>query len=321
MRMICVLIFVMGFLYTPMVMAQKLDYIPEQHADVSDADYKYGVTILQETYKQIRNNNGELHYVNYWNLALAYMILKVDDKAAVKTYLGKSQQLNLYNFSEIFIDASKGKNIWKGYLTDSEFETILQHSRKYAGVERKQPPKPGKADIGPQQQPLLRLIAQIADSDQAYRKFGSRDDIKQAVLDKENLKRIDSLITRYNTYIGRSLVGENHMHVAWSVIQHSDLKTMERYLPLLYKAALAQELAASCVKLLLDRIYTEKYGYQIYGTQVNVSLGPIDVLNKVREQYKLNDVSVLKNGGNNNAERILPPKQKPGFPESRSAVK
>ena len=128
------------------VMAQELDYYPKQNKDVSDSDYRYGMTILEETYTQIKKNNETLNYVNYWNLAVAYKTLKVGDIPFVKEALAKSRGLHPQNFASIFIDSSKGENVWHGYLTEEEFKTLYTECQEVVAksLEFAQNPKTPK---------------------------------------------------------------------------------------------------------------------------------------------------------------------------------
>jgi hypothetical protein len=78
---------------------------------------------------------------------------------------------------------------------------------------------------------------------------------------------IDALYKKYETYIGRSLVGKKFENVMWAVIQHSNIDMMERYLPVIKKAVTDKEIEVGPLKMLIDRFYGLKYGYQIFGSQ------------------------------------------------------
>lgn len=302
------------FFLTSTIMAQKVDYYPKQNPNVSNENYRYGTTILDETYKQIKKNNGVLHYVNYWNLAIAYMTLKVDHVEDVKFFLEKSKQLNPANFSELFLDSSNGKNVWNGFISDAEFNDLYASSLEYVKKGKDEKKLNLTVESKNKSNALTNLIDEIESRDVKYRQYGSRDDVKQKELDKINVDLVDSLINKYGKYIGKSYVGKEKMHVMWSVIQHSDLSFMEKYLPVVHEAVLKDELELSCLKLLVDRIYDAKYNYQIFGTQISVPLGPIEVVNKIREKY-LFDIQADKPIINQNKF------SKSSFPEKTSVVK
>jgi hypothetical protein len=100
------------------------------------------------------------------------------------------------------------------------------------------------------------------------------DVIKQ--VDRENLARVDAIISA-NGWPGRSLVGEKASGGAWTVIQHADLETQKKYLPLMTKAADAGETSWALLATTIDRIQVREGKPQTYGTQfheVNGELVP-----------------------------------------------
>src|SRR5690606_31454047 len=66
---------------------------------------------------------------------------------------------------------------------------------------------------------------------------------------------------------GKTLVGEQLSHAAFLVLQHADLESQEKYLPLLKDAAEQGELRKSYLPLMIDRIRVKKDQPQLYGTQ------------------------------------------------------
>lgn len=50
----------------------ELQYYPPQLAHVSDADYQKGYYYLENTYAAIADDDQEVTYADYWNIALAY---------------------------------------------------------------------------------------------------------------------------------------------------------------------------------------------------------------------------------------------------------
>lgn len=86
---------------------------------------------------------------------------------------------------------------------------------------------------------------------------------------------------------GRTLVGEKFQNVMWQVIQHSDLRYMEKYLPEIQKAVDRQEIKQGSLKYLLDRIASEKAGVQYFGSQVNVPFADKKVIDAIKKEYKI----------------------------------
>jgi len=124
---------------------------------------------------------------------------------------------------------------------------------------------------------LMRELHDIAEKDQRYRiQMIKKQDRqantltelwkKQTELDLQNIRKISSIIAQHG-YPGKSLVG-NQWEVAFLVIQHSDIETQEKYLPLLKDAVKEGELNAASLAMLIDRINVSHDKEQIYGTQL-----------------------------------------------------
>ncbi|TBW26565.1 hypothetical protein [Gramella sp. KN1008] len=111
-------------------------------------------------------------------------------------------------------------------------------------------------------------------------------------MDASNQKSVDSLFSIYKKYIGRELAGEEYSDVMWSVIQHSNITMMEKYLPEIQKAYANNEINVLPFKMLIDRIYAIKYGCQIFGSQgggLGVEVANDSIRNQVIKKYKIRD--------------------------------
>lgn len=109
---------------------------------------------------------------------------------------------------------------------------------------------------------------------------------KQNELDSLNLIRIEEIIEKYG-YPGKSLVGMQS-NVAFLVIQHSDIETQEKYLPILKEAADKGELRWSSLALLIDRIRVNNGEKQIYGSQIRQSGDGKYVLFPIEDEPNVN---------------------------------
>jgi hypothetical protein len=129
-------------------------------------------------------------------------------------------------------------------------------------------------------QPLKRELFEIRESDQAMRrqirevqqKFGQKSPEMDSLFkrtkraDDRNLPRVTAIIDQYG-WPGKSLVGDEGSLAAFFVIQHSNLATMQKYLPLMRQAAASGELARQNLALLEDRVLTFQDKPQLYGSQ------------------------------------------------------
>ena len=96
---------------------------------------------------------------------------------------------------------------------------------------------------------------------------------KQNFIDSINLIRISKIMDSIG-YPGKSLVGDTAYLAAFYVIQHSDLKSQEYYLPIIRKAADLNEIEWKYLAMMIDRIKVGKNEKQIYGTQLHGIIDP-----------------------------------------------
>lgn len=83
--------------------------------------------------------------------------------------------------------------------------------------------------------------------------------------DHANLVKVENIIQKYG-YPGKSMVGEPENKAVWYVIQHSP--EIQKYLPLIKKAADEKELPFRLYAMMLDRKLMQENKEQIYGTQI-----------------------------------------------------
>lgn len=281
-------------LLNPLVtMTQQIDYYPEQKKNVSDADYRYGIKILEETYKKVQYEKGIFNYADYWNLGVAYITLE-EDPALIREMLQKSRIQGGKYFAELFLYANNANplNKWRIFLTEEEYNLILKdsESRLAEGTTEMKNNEAYNESCIDYDEELIALIKMLYENDRKFRFIKEMNIKQQRILDQQNIKIIDSLVDVHQTYIGESLVPAKYKYVMWSVIQHSNLKNMEKYLPLIYEAAQKEELEEDMLKMLLDRIYFLKCDYQIYGSQGSkIPIGPEEEIEPIKKRYKLNN--------------------------------
>ena len=133
-------------------------------------------------------------------------------------------------------------------------------------------------------QPLKRELAEILESDQGLRrqiaptqeKYGPKSPQLDSLwrqmqrADARNLPRVTAIIDKYG-WPGNSLVGRSGSLAAFLVIQHSDLVTMQKYLPVMRVAAAKGEMAKQNLALVEDRVLTFQDKPQLYGSQLHTN--------------------------------------------------
>ena len=139
--------------------------------------------------------------------------------------------------------------------------------------------------------PLKRELAAIHESDQGprrvmgpmqqrYKNGGPQlDSLYQQMKlhDAQNEARVKAIIAQYG-WPGKSLVGRDGSSTAFLVLQHSNLATIQEYLPLIRQATAKGELGKGELALMEDRVLVFQQQPQVYGSQVrsNASTGKME---------------------------------------------
>jgi len=128
---------------------------------------------------------------------------------------------------------------------------------------------------------LKSVLDTVWDTDQGYRfklidlqkngKIGS-DEYKDLILtikeaDTINLRIVTKIIDKYG-WLGSDVIGFKGNQVLFLVIQHADLITQEKYLPIIQRAAKEGKTLLSNLAILEDRVALRQGKRQIYGSQI-----------------------------------------------------
>ncbi|HRP57654.1 DUF6624 domain-containing protein [Agriterribacter sp.] len=132
--------------------------------------------------------------------------------------------------------------------------------------------------------PLIKQLDTIFNDDQLYRiqldsiiaEYGPGSDEMRKQLqrmnaaDSINLIKVTNILNKFG-WPGTKEIGAKGSITLFIVIQHADIETQEKYLPLIEKAVESGDLAAGNLALIKDRMLLRKGKEQIYGTQVGFS--------------------------------------------------
>ena len=259
------------------------NFVPIKREGVTDQKFNYALRILDDMKSITKNDPKKLTVADFWNITSAFVTLK-EPAENIEISFKKAIALDAKSVCS-YIQMAGASNLEKAIP-----ETFLpfyancleNSSNKNDKLDVVQYATDNKLDIR-----LVSLINSIDLDDQKFRLVTPFDQVKQRPFDIQNERRIDSLYAVYKTYIGKTLVGKDYESVMWSVIQHSDIHTMERYLPQISIAVEQKELSAELLKMLIDRVYTVKYHYQIFGSQLGVPVADEKTKSEVIENYKL----------------------------------
>jgi hypothetical protein len=129
--------------------------------------------------------------------------------------------------------------------------------------------------------PLQKELVEIFKEDQSIRfvyidaqkKYGFKshqvDSLAKRVMhaDSANLKKVKAILDQYG-WVGPSVVGGQASQALFLVIQHSDLATQQKYLPLMREAVQRGDANGSALALLEDRVALGEGRKQTYGSQI-----------------------------------------------------
>lgn len=262
---------------------QFLNYVPIQNPKVLNKDFDYANMIIRETKSAVKNDAKNFNIADYFNILSAFLTLK-ESKRNIEIAFLKFKNADgsceyVLSFENSINNNSKFDIIRADYLEKLKECKQKPINKKEFNIEEYC--KSNTLDLA-----LVMKINQVKVDDQKYRnKLSKKLNNEQQILDKKNQEIINSLYSKYNTYLGKTLVGEEFQTVMWAVIQHSNTEMMAKYLPIIQKAVEEKEIDIIPFKMLIDRFYGLKYGYQVFGSQSGFGLKLAD--DKKRKEIEL----------------------------------
>ena len=110
--------------------------------------------------------------------------------------------------------------------------------------------------------------------DDTTRRYGARSKQvtalykKMAMQDSLDLVKVDSIIIRYG-WLGPDQVGSDESETQFFVIQHADINTQKRYLPVMRIAATYGKVKPQQLAFMEDKVALKEGRKQIYDTQLS----------------------------------------------------
>jgi hypothetical protein len=170
---------------------------------------------------------------------------------------------------------------YKRITADSDLESLYTDKRWKPFLEIiKQNKEKAEANLN---KPLVLELDGIYDEDQKYRqqmddvgkKYGWESDEMKALwkkanqADSINLVKVKAILDKYG-WLGPEVIGGQGNSTLFLVIQHSDQKTQEKYLPMMKEAVKNKKAYGSDLALLEDRVLLGQGKRQIYGSQIGM---------------------------------------------------
>lgn len=266
---------------------EVMDYYPPKGDGATDQDYEKGKYFLENTYAAIRNDQMKFTYSDFWNIAVAFNKIGLP-KSDIELAFQKTIDLGESAICE-YIQVMYGeKPVQKHPFYKSIPELYASFCSECESLVSESKPDMSPAQYAERYQldhDLILALAKINEKDQRHRGKQFKQLSKaQKKLDQENWTAAIEILDQYG-YPGKTLAGDQYSAVIWSVIQHSNLALMEKYLPVIAQAVRENELAPAPLQMLLDRIYWLKHKTQIFGSQEGIPFASREEIKRVKKLY------------------------------------
>ena len=249
------------FLFTGVNAQEYSKLISEAHKLYQTKDYKMSTDLYSKAFKIESENPSHLY-----------------NGACSSSLAGNTKQA----FTWLNLSIEKGWTNLKHLNSDTDLENL--HSKKEWGktiekLEEKLALLEANYD-----KPLQAELLAILEEDQKYRiqmnetqkKFGPEskqmNDLWKITIQKDsiNLLKVKKILDEKG-WVGKDKVGAQANSALFLVIQHSDLETQKKYLPMMKEAVTKGNASSGSLALLIDRIEIREGRKQIYGSQIGTN--------------------------------------------------
>lgn len=184
------------------------------------------------------------------------------------------------SFAQLFIIARKGNYTNLSHLTSDTDLTSLHEDKRWSEVIELVRLNKEKAEAH-LDKALVAILDTVYTEDQKYRKqlgdieeeYGHDSDEMRAhvqiIIEKDSINLIKvTRILDERGWLGADVIGDQGNSALFLVIQHADLETQEKYLPMMREAVKDGRASSRSLALLEDRVALRKGEKQIYGSQI-----------------------------------------------------
>ena len=226
-------------------------------------DYKASSEKYKEAFDHL---GGKAYHNDRYNAACSYALIEDVENAYYHLfYLAEHTNIKYRNYNHITVDTDL-----KSLYNDERWEKLISIV------------KANKEDYEKDlDQPLVAILDTIYQLDQSYRmqidgieeEHGRDSDEMKAhwalinETDSINLIKVKNILDTRG-WLGRNVIGGQGNTTLFLVIQHSDIETQKKYLPMMREAVTAGNASGSSLALLEDRVALREGNRQIYGSQI-----------------------------------------------------
>ncbi|NJW51955.1 DUF6624 domain-containing protein [Salinimicrobium oceani] len=182
-------------------------------------------------------------------------------------------------FEQLIFISKKGNFADLGQISTDHAFSSLRTDERWISILNSVSDNKKEAEAGLEEVALL--LETVYSDDQKYRveageiqeKYGrDSEEVKEhwELINKQdsvNLIKVEQVLTKYG-WLGADLIGRNANSAFFLVIQHADLETQEKYLPMLREAVQKGAASPPDLALLEDRVALRQGKEQIYGSQI-----------------------------------------------------
>ncbi|WPO82659.1 DUF6624 domain-containing protein [Chryseobacterium sp. JJR-5R] len=249
------------FLFTSLHAQEYSKLISEADRLYETKDYKMSTDLYTKAFKIESKNPNDLY-----NGACASSLAGNTEKA----------------FKWLNLSIDNGWMNLKHLSSDTDLENL--HSKKEWEMTVGKLEKKLKLMEANYDKPLQAELLAIYDEDQKYRiqmnetqkKFGLESKEMQDLWkitdqkDSINLLKVKKILDEKG-WVGKDKVGAQANSALFLVIQHADLETQKKYLPMMREAVTKGNASPASLALLIDRIEIQEGRKQIYGSQIGTN--------------------------------------------------
>lgn len=249
------------FLFVNVNAQEYSKLINEANKLYESKDYKMSVDLYDKAFKIESENPSHLY-----------------NGACSSSLAGNTKQA----FQWLNLSIEKGWTNLKHLNSDTDLENL--HSKKEWGKTIEKLEKKIASIEANYDKPLQAELLAILEEDQKYRmqmgetqkKFGQNskemNDLWKIANQKDsiNLIKVKKILDEKG-WVGKDKVGAQANSALFLVIQHSDLETQKKYLPMMKEAVKKGNASPGSLALLIDRIEIREGRKQIYGSQIGIN--------------------------------------------------
>lgn len=249
------------FLFTSVNAQEYSKLISEANKLYETKDYKMSTDLYDQAFKIESKNPSHLY-----------------NGACASSLAGNTKKA----FKWLNLSIENGWTNLKHLNSDTDLENL--HSKKEWGKTIERLEKKIELIEANYDKPLQTELLAILEEDQKYRKqmnetqknFGPEskemNDLWKIAMQKDsiNLLKVKKILDEKG-WVGKDKVGAQANSAIFLVIQHSDLETQKKYLPMMKEAVAKGNASSGSLALLIDRIEIREGRKQIYGSQIGIN--------------------------------------------------